>query len=84
MKEINNTILNKKTIDELLRKIHNTPYSYYYDSSADKIKNKLKRIGLNCSDPAPHQDLIDELRALGILDKQIKQILEFSYFYTTA
>lgn len=66
----------KKTIDDI-------PYHYYYDdvSSIDKIKNRLKRkIGLNCSEPAPHQDLIDTLRALGISDKQIKRILENKYY----
>lgn len=62
--------------------MNDIPYHYYYDeSSADRILNKLKtRRILNCRDEAPHQNLIDELRSLGISDEQIKRILEQKYY----
>lgn len=69
---------------EKVKKIMNDiPYHYYYDdeSSADGILNKFKtRRMLNCKEEAPHQDLINELRALGISDEQIKRILEQKYY----
>lgn len=74
--------INKKTFQKIAKKmIDDIPYHYYTESSADRILNKLKtRRVFNCSDEAPHQDLIDELRSLGISDEQIRRILEQKYY----
>ena len=50
MKEINNTTLNKKTIDAILRKI---PYKYYYDDTYTNIDKQMQQYEnqlFNCRD----------------------------------
>lgn len=50
MKEINNTTLNKKTIDAILQKI---PYKYYYNDAYTNIDKQMQQYEnhlFNCRD----------------------------------